>query len=1064
MKSCYRRLIGAGIGLVSLVFVASPLLAQGVTTAALQGTVMSQDRAPLANAIVTVLNTSTGQRLQAVTRSNGRYVLENVPAGGPYVIEVRAIGFEAGRKTDITLALGQRFTADFSLTPTVVQLEELTITATVDPLINTGRTGPAQTISNKTIETLPLLGRNFTDLVLAAPNVVPTSTGGRSVGGQNNRFNTIQIDGGVNNDVFGLAASGTPGGQADAKPLSLEAVQEFQVLIAPFDVRQGSFSGGLLNAITKSGTNEFRGSVFGYLQSQDLVGVDTANKEINAFNVKQYGATIGGPIIRDKLHFFAAADLQSRKSPFNGQDLSEPTTGISQAKVDSVRNILQSQYGFDPGTGGAPTLEKPDKNFFGKLTWQLGVNNTIEVSHNYVDASSDEFIRNSKRNPANPSSTTTMRDGYELSNSGYTFSSKTNSTRAKWSRVFSDRFSNELLVGYQTVRDKRDLANRVPLIFVRDTAPNAYIAAGAERFSQANSLDQDIFEITDNLTFGVGTHRITVGTHNEFFKFNNVFFPASLGVWAFGSADSLAQGLPFRFERALPGPGSAGPIADFKVQQYGAYVQDQFTPVQYLTVTAGLRFDVPYSDKPALNQTLLDTLGINTSSFPSGNVLWSPRLGMNYDLHGDGQTIFRGGAGIFSGRPPYVWLSNAFTNTGLEQVSLVCQGAGVVPNFTIDVDNQPTQCAGGGGPTAAAATINYFDPDFKFQQALKLSLGVDHRLPWGMVGTLDFLHTRNLNDMYLEDVNLVAGGVNGEGRQIYGTPNSSGNGSITRTTQTSAFRQVILHRNKNGAFNSSITAQVQKRFSDGVEFSASYSYSTTRDFITLGSSIASSNLQNTVLDGTQHSRNRRRSGFDVPHKITLSGTVQLPFNSSVSLFYIGRSGTPYTYIVSGDANGDGISSNDPVYIPRDINDIALVPGSGSTVQADFQKLETFINQEACLRDHKGQLMRRNTCRNPWVNRFDARLMKAINTVNGQRLEITADFFNVLNFIDSNWGLVRETSQFEQNNLLRLSGYDTRGTPETSDDRGRYTLNIPSRERIQVDPSRWKIQLGAKYVF
>ena len=445
MKRWSSRLVLGAFGLVACAIWARPLAAQGVTTAAVQGTVTSRDRGmPVENAVVTLTNTSTGQRFQAVTRSGGRFVLENVPPGGPYTIEARAIGFEAGRKTEVRLSLGQRFTADFVLAPQVVQLEDLTISGTVDPLINTGRTGAAQTISEHTIQNIPLLGRNFTDLILTTPQVTPAQGGGRSVGGQNNRFNTIQIDGGVNNDIFGLAASGTPGGQANAKPISLEAVQEFQVLIAPFDVRQGSFSGGLLNAITKSGTNEFHGSLFGALQSQDLVGVDTAGASISAFNIKQFGGTVGGPIIRDRLHFFVAADIQKKDTPFNGQDITEPTTGISQAKVDSVVNILKNQYGFDPGTGAAPVLGQPDNNLFAKLTYQIGVNNSIELSHNYVNASSDEFFRNSTRNPASPSATTTMRDGFMLSNSGYTFKTKTNSTRLKWTSIFANRYSNEL--------------------------------------------------------------------------------------------------------------------------------------------------------------------------------------------------------------------------------------------------------------------------------------------------------------------------------------------------------------------------------------------------------------------------------------------------------------------------------------------------------------------------------------------------------------------------------------------------------------------------------------------
>ncbi len=1044
MQRWHRRFVRmlAGLGLAALLV--TPLHAQGVTTAAVQGVVRDQGAGtPIENASVVITNNSTGQHFQTTTRNNGRYFFENVPVGGPYTIEARAIGFEPGRKTELQLALGQRYTADFALSQAVVQLDELTIAGTVDPLINSGRTGPGQTISDSAIQRLPLLGRNFTDLVVTSPQVTAPNTGGVSIGGQNNRFNNIQIDGAVNNDLFGLAASGVPGGQANSKPISLEAVQEFQILTAPYDVRQGSFAGGLVNAITKSGTNELHGSVFGYLQSQALVGRDTANLKIDDFNIKQYGGTIGGPIVRDQVHFFLSADLQERSTPFVGQDLGDPTTGFSEARADSVRTVLQNVYGFDPGSAAAPKLTNPDKNFFGKVTAQLGNNSQLEVSHNYVKASDDNLIRDSRR--------TGFRDGYQLSNSGYSFSSKTNSTRAKWTAMFANRFSNELLLGYSTVRDARELPNRVPLIFVAGDTAGSNIAAGSDKFSQANSLDQDILEITDNLTFGVGRHRVTVGTHNEFFKFNNVFFPASLGVWSFDSPTDLANGVATRYEIALPTAARPdGPVADFNVKQLGGYLQDQWQPTPQWTLTLGLRMDVPIMDKPVTNPALVTDLGINTGDFPSGNVLWSPRFGFNYDVRGTGETVVRGGIGVFSGRPPYVWMSNAFTNTGLEQESLVCTGA-AVPTFTVDPDNQPTSCgAGGGPPVAATPTINYFDKDFKFQQNMKIALGVDHRLPWEMVGTLDFLYTKSLNQFYLQDVNIVETGRNAEGRMLYGT--SNGSGGLSRATVTNNFRQVIEHSNKSRDFSTSITAQLQKRFSDNLEFSVGYTWSNTRDLMSLTSSIASSNLGFAALDGTQANRIRRRSVFDRPHKITASGTVTLPFDFRASLIYVGVSGSPFTYMVSGDANADGNFSNDIIYVPGGPGDITL------SNPADYATLDAFINSQKCLRSQRGHVMARNSCRNPWSSVVNARFSKFVNTWNGQSIEVTADIFNLANLIDGDWGLQRLTSSFEGQTALRYTGYDA------ANGRGIYSLSLPNLDKVSINPSRWRMQLGAKYTF
>ncbi|HSB53352.1 MAG TPA: carboxypeptidase regulatory-like domain-containing protein, partial [Gemmatimonadales bacterium] len=368
----------------------SHLAAQGITSAAVTGRVSSETRGTVENAIVALINTSTGARLQTTTSTAGRFNFENVTPGGPFTIEVRAIGFQLASKTGVMLALGQRYVQDFVLKQQIVTLEELTVVAATNPLINAGRTGAAQTVTDTTIQRYPLLGRNFTDLIRTSPQVV----NGTGIAGQNSRFNTILIDGGVNNDIFGLSSSGTPGGTAGAKPLSVEALQEFQILSAPFDIRQGSFSGGLINGVTKSGTNRFHGSAFGYLQRPELVGKDTAGIRVGTFSIKQYGGTLGGPIIKNKLLFFGSADLQTSITPFFGPEVSEPATHVTLAQANQIQEIVKTKYGFDPGGPTPPqNLNKPDKNFFGKMTWQAGGSSQMEVSYNYTRATQDVFNR-----------------------------------------------------------------------------------------------------------------------------------------------------------------------------------------------------------------------------------------------------------------------------------------------------------------------------------------------------------------------------------------------------------------------------------------------------------------------------------------------------------------------------------------------------------------------------------------------------------------------------------------------------------------------------------------------
>jgi hypothetical protein len=1043
----------AAAGAIALLFglTSREATAQGVTTAAVRGVVRREAGGQLIeSAVVTLINTPRGTRQRTITSGSGRYFFENVEVGGPYTIEISAIGFETTSKTGVILTLGQRYESEFNLRAQAVVLEELEITATTDPLINSSRTGPSQITSDSAISRLPLLGRSWTSLFNTSPQVTGTNT----VTGQNNRFNTILVDGAVNNDVFGLASSGTPGGQASVKPLSIEAIKEFQVLVAPFDIRQGGFTGGLFNAVSKSGTNSWTGSLFTYFQNQDLVGKDTAGLEVTEFRVKQYGGTLGGPIIRDKLHFFVSADIQGRDAPFFGREVTEPATGISAATADRVTNYIRSNLGYDPGDYAPPVLGTPNANVFSKLSAQVGNNHLLELTYNYVKGHQDEFARGNGA---------IDRDGFQLSNSGYEQSNTTNSLRGKWFGQFG-RVNTEVIAAYQQVRDARTMPNITPQLQIQGDVLGRWISAGGEQFSHGNSLDQDSWELTANATFGVGSHMFTVGTHNERYDFLNLFYDNKYGTWSFLSADSLEKGLATRYARAVPTEAKPnGPIADWGTTQLGFYLQDQWSPSPRFTLTLGLRGDVPFQDSPSKNEALadIDELGnIDTSEFPSGNWNFSPRLGFNYDIFGSGQTILRGGIGIFSGRPPGVWMSNAFGNTGLEFATLLCQGT-VTPDFTADISNMPSACKpGGADPSSPIPTINYFDPEFKFQQALKYALGLDQQLPGGVVGTIDFAYTEQRNTMYVTDINLNEGPVNAEGRQMYGTIAATASSAVA-SRKTSKVREALEGTNRDGGYNVFVTGQLAKRFGRNFEFLAAYTWSRTKDLMSLSSSRMVSNFRFTTLDGTIDRRNLTTSAFDTPQKIVMSGTFNIPLGFQMGLIYTGFSGRPYAWAVDNDVNGDGQSQNDLVYVPRSASDISLSNPN------KFDTLNTFIASEPCLREQRGRIMTRNSCRNPWNHFLDVRLAKVITTWQGQALEISADVFNFLNLIHSEWGLNRQTTGFENAlGLLTLNGLDNRGTADPADDRPRYTVPsvMPSRERVSVGSSRWRMQFGIKYVW
>src|SRR2546429_1499284 len=1081
------------IGVLAGVLVFAParaVTAQGVTSAAVAGHITDDAGASVPAAQISLTNGSTGQRYAARSRAAGRYSFENVDVGGPYTLAARALGFEPKTSTPFNLQLGQRLAVDLSLKRAAVELAGVIVETSSNPLLSTARTGAQSMISDLALRRLPTLNRAFNDFVNTAPQIVKTPGGGTSFTGQNDRFNNIQIDGTVNNDLFALSASNqVPGGGVNARPLSIEAVKEYQVLTAPFDVRQGGFVGGLINAVTKSGTNAFHGSVFGYVQNQDFVGSDTGScgdrcsVPVADYKQQQYGFTLGGPIIRDRLHFFVPGASRRDNRPFATSiqlSASGDTAGvgITQARFDSVQQILTTQYGFDPGTWRAPQINNPETNLFGKLDVELSTNSHLEVSGTLVNVNQDRMIHTYRSVFVQPPALANARDGHELSGSGYYLKDETRTLRGKWTATVGNNLSNELIVGRTTIGDNRPPVSDHPLILVGGNSAGTYVAAGAERFSHANSLDPRVVEVTDNVTFPIGKHLFTVGTHNEFTHFRNVFFPLSRGVWNFATPAALAAGTPNLYARALPtAQRPDGPVADFNVTQVGFYGEDRFSPAPNLTLTAGLRIDVPSVPAPAFN-TALDTgvafpalggTGVDTRSSPSGNILWSPRLGFNYDVNGRQETILRGGVGIFSGRPPYVWVSNAYGNTGLEQQTLLCNGAAsggsqtgvdTVPAFTVDPNNQPTTCGGTNqiGPSAAASSIVVYDPNFKFPQALKLALGADRALPWNLFATVDFIYTKAINQYYLEDINLrgIQGASGGEaGRPLYGTINPATGAAILQRIAPSRANDIILNRNVSKDQSTSLAFQLQKRFSDGLEFSASYTYSHSLDVMSMTSDITNSNYNFAALDGTIANRNLRTSAFDRPHKVSLSGTVNVPFGWRFTPIFNRLSGTASTHLVSGDGHPDSVFRNDPVYVPRGPSDIRLQN------PASYDTLNARINSEPCLRENRGRILPRNACRNPWQDYLNARVSWAIPTVSGHTLEITADMLNVLNFINSGWGLIRQTGTgFEEQNLTRQVGYDA------VNGRGIYALGLVPRNQVTVNSigSRWVFQVGTRYTF
>ena len=1024
---------------------------QGVTTAAVHGQVVQSDGSPIHGASVRLTNESNGRRWEVATGSSGRYLVEDVAIGGPYRIEARHLGFAAEAREGLVLALGQRLTADFTLRPLAVELTPITVTALADPILNSGRTGPAEIVSRAEIDKLPNPGRQFLALTTRSPQTAVSrssgvaATGGITIGAQNRLYNSFQIDGGMNHDLY---RGRLPGVETLPRPIALDALEEIQVLAAPFDVRHGGFAGGLVNAVTRSGTNEVHGSVFGYLSDAALVGGSVTGESEGDFRTWQIGGTVGGPLVRNRVHYFLSVEAQRDVVPDPGPLVTDTAggadlerIGISYESAARFVTILRDSFQLDPGTLGPVDGRARSRDILGKVSVQLGTNSHLELSHHYTSGDRRGFISRTKTFYF-PSAITQRNP------------STVNASRAIWTAVLG-RWSNELILSRLRLDDACQPTANFPLIRVNADAGQLGVGAqGGCPASPINSVVQDAVELTESLTAAFGAHVVTLGAHGEALRFRDDFLAMSSGVWTFASLDLLETRRARSYERALPGPGRTGAL-DFRAHQLGLYVQDRWN-VRDLTLTLGLRADVAIlPDAVATNASLNNALGVDTGQLPSGSVAWSPRLGVSYDLRGAGRTFLRGGIGLFTGRLPYQWIGNAYRDNGLRELFLSCAGS-ATPLF--DPAIQPSACANGAGPVPR---LSSFDPDAKLPQNLKVALGMDHQLPAGLVATIDVLYTRAIHQMYVTDANLLppVRVARGEGnRLMYGTIScASGLCTASPARRDTSFGQVVHVSSSRGDRAFSLSAQLRKRFGDRVDADAYYTYTRARDRMSLVNPAARANLANTSLEGTLEDRPLRPSYFEIPHRVQVSATVRLPFQAWLSLLYAGASGTPYTYIVSGDANADGIGGaagqqNDLVYVPRDSLDISLAD------PAAWGSLDTQIEAEPCLREHRGRILERNSCRNPWFGTLNARLAKPFRTRVGQSLELTADIYNVLNLLNHHWGELRMTAPDPWFQLLPLAGYDA------ARERGIYRLQLRPVRGVHDFESRWRVEVGARYSF
>ena len=1078
MKHCWRAASLLLCALVLALALPGGAQAQGAVSGAISGRVTSAEAEGIAGAQITIRNQSTGLTRTVVTREDGRYRVQALPVGGPYTVSISAIGRAPQSRGNLTVALGQDLRVDFELATQALVLEGITVQAERNPVLSATNKGLQTAISDTAIQRLPTLNRNFTDFVRLAPQV-SSSGPGLSGGGVNNRFNNIQIDGASANDLFGLGSTGQPGGQAGGKSISVESVKEYQILLSPFDVRQGNFAGLLVNAVTKSGTNELDGSAYYYTRNE---GLAREQEYIREYEQTQYGFSVGGPVIRNRLHFFVNPEWQDRAAPatgpYFGQDTAlNPKVRVTQTQLDSFTTILNG-YGIEPGEAGQVTNTNPLANFFGRLDLQLPeLNSRMVLRHNYVRAEDDNFSRSGTL--------------FSLGGNGYFFESTSNSTVGQLFTTLGSGVYNELIVGLNTIRDSRTPNVRAPQVTVRLGTQD--LRAGGEVSSQGNTLNQDIFEITNNLSWQRGVHRIDVGFKSEQYRIDNFFAQSSFGAYEFASLAEFAAGRPTRYELAADPRNPSGPLphAAFDAAQFSMYLQDQFEPSDRFSLTFGVRADRPVlKDRPLYTAVVDSVFKRRTDEVPSGHVQVSPRVGFNWNVTGDNRNQLRGGVGMFVGRPAFVMLGNAFQNNGTGIARLTCDNTTTrpPPSFNPDPTQQPKACANGVTIGSVIGQVNLIDNDLRFPATLRASLAFDRELAGGFIASLEGLYTRASQQYFYQDLNLknIGGNVdaNGQvitdrfGRVMYGT--IATNATATPTRLDNRFTQVVDVTNQSNDWAYNLTAGLQRRFRDGLEMSANYTFSRVRDVISATASTAGSNYRfGRVVSGSHADRSVGISSFDQPHKITVSGVYNLPwerFPTSLSLIYTGRSGDPFTYVYGSfsstraDLNADGFNGNDPIYVPTNAADpnqirfqqLANPAGGFFSPEQQAAAFEQFINESNCLSEQRGRILDRNTCRNGWQNFVDVSLRQAVPTFRGQNFSFQVDVFNFLNLLNEDWGVQRSASGQSTASLLTHVG-------QSSTD---IRTAVPI---VQFDPtfrqffteslgSNYQIQLSGRYSF
>jgi hypothetical protein len=835
-----------------LVGTLSPAFAQGVTTGQIAGRVVDAQQQPVAGANVIAIHEPSGSTYEATTRADGRYSIPNMRVGGPYTVTVAYTGagtaaFEPQTQTEVVVNLGVGTDLNFEVQGITVT-ETVTVTAVTDTVFSSARTGAATSVSRTEIATLPTTSGRINDLTRLTPQA-----SGMSFGGQDNRLNNITVDGSYFNNSFGLA--GAPGERTGVAPISLEAIEQVQVNVAPFDVRQGNFVGAGVNTVTRSGTNRFTGSVYHRLKNDDLVGTEAAGLTFDPgeFTFRDTGFWVGAPIVRNRLFaFFNFEDEEDNRPLTNfranrGETVQGNTTRVLASDLERVSALLASDFQYETGPFEAYPDLTPARRYLIRNDFNLNNNNKINFRYTHLDSSTDVSISSSSSLLRGRRPFTT--DFLSYQNSNYQILENIRSGIGEWNSIVGTNMSNSLIIGYTKQDESRASRGSVfPLVDIWEGG-QSYLSFGSEPFTPNNELRYNTFQLQNNFTRYGNRHSLTFGASLERYESENVFFPGSQSAYLYNSLQDFYTDVDGyranpnrvtspvtlnRFQvRYMNIPGLDKPVQPLEVVYGGAYAQDEWRPRTNVTVTAGVRFDVPvfgdtgFANPQADALTFRDENGqavqYSSGDLPEPKLLWSPRVGLNWDVFGDQRTQMRGGTGVFTGRPAYVWISNQIGNTGMLTGFETVDGTNLRP-FHPDPSRYKPTPTGDPAPTYELALTNN---DFRFPQIWRSNIAVDQRLPGGITGTVEFLYNKDVNGIYYINANLpapqtaFAGAIIGRGGRA--------------TASTRNISNAIVLKNQSVGSSSNIAATLSKITGWGLNLRGAYSYNISKNTVDPGS-------------------------------------------------------------------------------------------------------------------------------------------------------------------------------------------------------------------------------------